>query len=198
MEQKIVWDTEYTSWDGCNENGWDETQNQYKEIIQIGAVKLNQNNQIIDWFTRYVQPEINPDLSKYIKDLTGIKQLDVDTTRKLPYIWNEFTNWQDGCPAYSWENDIEVIKRNKELYQNIATDSSKINTSIDAEKINTMPINSNLYYDIRPLLRYFGIPTEEYSSGTVCTFFSSDYTITEHDALEDARSLALSLQDANE
>jgi len=195
MSYKIVWDTEYTSWEGCNENGWNSDQNQYKEIIQIGAVKLDENNNIIDWFNRFVQPIINPDLSKYIKQLTGITQIDVDTTRRLPIVWNEFINWQGNNPAFSWGNDIDVISINKQLYKSVANKKMESSHTISMDKVKSIEFNPDLYYDIRPILKIHGIPTENYTSGTVCEYLSEDYTIDQHNAVEDARSLALTLQD---
>lgn len=197
MKNKIVWDTEFTSWEGCHENGWNNNENQYKELIQIGAVKLNEQNQIIDWFNSYVQPIINPELSTYITELTGVQQTDVDESDKLPVVWEEFLEWQNDCPAFSWENDIDIVQRNKQIYKNVANDEIDANYSLPTDEIKSISIDPDLYFDIKPVLRYNEIPVDQYNSGTVCEHFSSEYNIDQHDALEDARSLALSLQEIN-
>ena len=41
MTQIVIFDTEYTSWDGAQESGW-ICENQYREIVQIGSI-------IVDW-----------------------------------------------------------------------------------------------------------------------------------------------------
>ncbi|MFB6100790.1 MAG: exonuclease domain-containing protein [Candidatus Nanohalobium sp.] len=67
----VLWDTEFTSWPGCNEHGWDNEKGEYMEIIQIGAVKVEtESMEEIDRFNRFVKPQINPELSDYIKNLT--------------------------------------------------------------------------------------------------------------------------------
>lgn len=66
----ILFDTEYTSWKGCLENGRADWQK--KEIVQIAALKIDDRLQVIGEFNVYVKPEINPVLSEYFIDLTGI------------------------------------------------------------------------------------------------------------------------------
>ena len=50
------------------------------EIIQIGAVKLNDDYQLVDRFSLNVKPEYSP-VMPHITALTGIKQEDVETRR---------------------------------------------------------------------------------------------------------------------
>lgn len=69
----IIFDTEYTAWPGSMESGWSRP-GEYKEIIQIGAIKINREFEIQDSFEVFVKPVINPLLSDYIKNLTRINQ----------------------------------------------------------------------------------------------------------------------------
>jgi inhibitor of KinA sporulation pathway (predicted exonuclease) len=55
----------------------DKTQIQ-NEIIEIGAVKLNENLKIIGEFQIFIKPIINPVLTDFCKDLTKIQQSDID------------------------------------------------------------------------------------------------------------------------
>ncbi len=67
----IIFDTEYTSWEGCNLNGWRDWQK--KEIVQIAALKVDGKTlEVIEKFNIYVKPKINPILSDYFVQLTGI------------------------------------------------------------------------------------------------------------------------------
>lgn len=76
---KIVFlDTEFTSWQGCNQKGWDAAKGQHREIVQIGAVRVcTRRKRITASFERFVLPIKNPVLSDYLEKLTGV------TTDKL-------------------------------------------------------------------------------------------------------------------
>lgn len=75
----VIFDTEATAWAGSREHDWSR-QGEAREIVQIGAVKASRANnyQVIDTFLVYVKPRINPVLSDYFRDLTGITQDEVD------------------------------------------------------------------------------------------------------------------------
>lgn len=75
----IIYDTEFTSWPGFREQGF-EAPGKYPEIIQIGAVCLDIERDCteVGHFECLVRPTVNPHLSPYITDLTGISQCDVD------------------------------------------------------------------------------------------------------------------------
>ena len=69
----VVADLEYTSWEGALEGGWSEP-GQFREIVQIGAVRLDAGDgyaELAD-FSVLGRPTINPELSDYFTDLTGI------------------------------------------------------------------------------------------------------------------------------
>ena len=48
-----------------------------KEIIEIGAIMLNEEHEVVDRFECYVCPKYNSKITKYIANLTGIKTTDV-------------------------------------------------------------------------------------------------------------------------
>jgi len=66
----IVFDTEFTSWEGSQENNWSK-KGEHRELVQIGAYKIH-NGEIIETLNLFIKPRINPLLSKYFIDLTGI------------------------------------------------------------------------------------------------------------------------------
>jgi len=63
------------------------------EIIEIGAVKVNGNLEIVDEFSEFVKPVINPKLSDYCKELTTISQADVDAAELFPKVLSRFKEW---------------------------------------------------------------------------------------------------------
>ena len=81
------------------------------EIIQIGAVKLNEDYQLTDRFSLNVRPEYSP-IMPHITELTGIQQSDVDGAPLLRDAIGQFTAWilegseqGDGkVRIYAWSN----------------------------------------------------------------------------------------------
>jgi 3'-5' exoribonuclease 1 len=84
----IIFDLEATCWDG-----WDKSQN---ETIEIGAVKVNDKKEIVSEFARFVKPLKHPILSDFCKNLTSIRQEDIDKARHFNEVIDEFKNWI-GC-----------------------------------------------------------------------------------------------------
>lgn len=170
----VIWDTEYTSWEGCNENGWDNEKDEYKEIIQIGAVIYDTEEQkIIDSFDKAVNPQINPELSDYIKELTGITQERVKKADKFDKVLKQFLEWSSGLQFYSYRNDLGVVKRNKELYN--------LNIILEEER----------FHDITPYFSNAGVPVDDWNSGDIAHYYDPDKELLpQHDAFHDAKNMA--------
>jgi len=84
----IIYDLEATCWLGRPPKG-------YNEIIEIGAVKINEYGDFLGSFERFVKPTINPLLSGFCKKLTSIDQDQVDKARNFPSVLDEFMEWGD-------------------------------------------------------------------------------------------------------
>lgn len=174
----VVWDTEFTSWRGCDENGWDASEKQFKEIIQIGGVRVGEDLEIEDTFLTHCKPKYNTDLSDYIIDLTGISQDVVNESPGFEDAWRQFEDWRGNTDAYSFGDDISVVIYNKELY------------NLD------MKIETRDFYDSKILLESLGFPIDEYeSSGRMHESIEHDYNISVHNARDDSLSTALVLID---
>lgn len=63
------------------------------EMIEIGAVKVNEKGEIIDTFNRFVKPILNPVLTEFCKSLTSISQSDIDNAKSFPEVIKEFRDW---------------------------------------------------------------------------------------------------------
>jgi inhibitor of KinA sporulation pathway (predicted exonuclease) len=73
----VVYDLEYTAWPGSWERGW-SAPGEHREIVQIGAVRVDAAFGELDSLCLLVRPRINPGLSEYFTALTGIAQADID------------------------------------------------------------------------------------------------------------------------
>lgn len=71
MSGLVVYDLEYTSWEGARDRHWSGP-GEHREIVEIGAVRLDDQWREIAHFERLVRPRINPVVSAYFTALTGI------------------------------------------------------------------------------------------------------------------------------
>lgn len=78
------------------------------EIIEIGAVRLDENYQLTDRFSLHVRPVLNV-VQPGITALTGITQADVEKAPLLEEALHQFTDWIGEKPVriYSWSNTDE-------------------------------------------------------------------------------------------
>lgn len=76
----VFYDLEMTAWPGSQERDWSEDW-EHREIIQIGAVRVRDDAALteVDRMLCHVTPTINPVLSDYIVELTGIEQAAIET-----------------------------------------------------------------------------------------------------------------------
>lgn len=121
----VIFDTEYTSWKGCLQNGW--LGNQKKEIVQIAAIKVSDDlTKVEAEFNRYCKPIINPVLSEYFEDLSGITNRFLSENGILfEQAYNEFTKFvgNDKCWSHSYGAPIDdlsdghIFMENMKLYK---------------------------------------------------------------------------------
>lgn len=81
----IVLDLEAT----CKE----DKSNFKNEIIEIGAVKLNADFEVVGTYSKFVRPVLNPKLTDFCKELTTIEQNDVDAAQTFPTVIKDFKDW---------------------------------------------------------------------------------------------------------
>lgn len=94
----IILDLEATCWEQRDAG-------QKNEIIEIGAVKVNEQGIATDEFARFVKPSLHPELSEFCKTLTSIRQHQVDKADLFPQVITEFIHWINPSEAYvlcSW------------------------------------------------------------------------------------------------
>ena len=82
------------------------------EVIEIGAVKLDDNFKQVDEFQRYVRPEYSK-ITRHIKKLTGITDEVLEDKNTFAVEFKNFMDWigTDEVTLYSWSNsDINQLK----------------------------------------------------------------------------------------
>lgn len=103
----------------CTCTNTDEILREEMEVIEIGAVLLDENFKEISRFSSFVKPEINPILTNFCKELTKIKQSDVDNSPLFEEALNEFSEWAFHYGDYkflSWGSfDYNQINRETKL-----------------------------------------------------------------------------------
>ena len=107
----IVLDLEMNPISKKNEIAYKELR---QEVIEIGAVKLNEQLEIIDTFDCFVRPKFNYQVTPYITKLTGIKSSLTMNAEYFKTSLNNFEQWIGNgkdTRIYSWsDNDLIQLK----------------------------------------------------------------------------------------
>ncbi|MFD2115333.1 exonuclease domain-containing protein [Paenibacillus yanchengensis] len=75
------------------------------EVIEIGAVRLNEQLQLIDQFSALIKPVYFAKLNKFIQKKTGILQTEIDEAERFPKVINDFQQWlaqSESCLFITW------------------------------------------------------------------------------------------------
>ena len=179
-QRLIVFDTEWTSWPGFIESGWNQP-GHYREIVQIGAAKLAVDDAFreIDSFEILVQPQKNPDLSEYFTKLTGITQEYVDNHGvKFPAGLATFMSFigQEPVQFACFGADVKVIDENCRM--------SGI----------SMPDRFHDFVDVKQELLNRSITQKDWYSSHLPARLGLDTAGDAHDALSDARAVASAIR----
>lgn len=112
MRTFVVFDLEFTSWQGALEQDWGAP-GQLREIVQIGALRLCEDFSVAEEFEAVVRPVTNPRLSAYFTGLTGIDQERVDREGVEPAeALGDFLGFCRGQSVLSYGNDMVVLGEN--------------------------------------------------------------------------------------
>lgn len=95
MQTKVIFDLEAT----CEDRNIDP--NFDNETIEIGAVKVK-GKEIIGEFQVFVKPKSTKPLTAFCKDLTKIKQADVDNAPTFDEAIGMFKEWAGDSELLSW------------------------------------------------------------------------------------------------
>jgi len=147
------------------------------EMIQIGAVLMNEDYEIVDEFKSFVHPEFGM-IDPFIENLTGISQCDVDDAPCAADALTKFTAWlPDDAYVVSWsESDPIQIERELDAKEiDLPELDWYLDEWLDCQAMFGERMNSNRNYKLSEALNIAGIAAEA----------------GEHDALVDARNTAM-------
>lgn len=88
------------------------------ELIQIGAVKLDEKKRMIASFNQYIAPSFYKKLNPRISKITGISQKELDSAPSFEKAFSNFISWCGNDSALiSWgADDIQVLAKNMSLF----------------------------------------------------------------------------------
>ncbi|HEY0265739.1 MAG TPA: 3'-5' exonuclease [Rhizomicrobium sp.] len=168
-----IFDLEYTAWECSMARHW-LTPGEYREVVQIGAVKLDADSfHILDEFEALVVPRINPILSPYFETLTGItNQMVAARGVDFTQAYRRFLAFAADGPIAAFGHDEQVLEENLRLYG-----------------ITGAP-ELPLFYDLRGWFAVQGLDPRGLLSCDIGPRLGVPFTGHTHNALDDARSLA--------
>jgi DNA polymerase III epsilon subunit-like protein len=177
----VVFDLEWTAWEGSRERKWSDP-NEEREIVEIGAVKLDGTNGFAETmsFEMLVRPTINPIVSGYFTDLTGITQTIIDN-EALPFreaitLFEGFVGY-DGAPILSFSQDEGVLRHNCTL-NNLPC-----------------PFNDTQFHNVGPAIaQAAGREPGSFSTSHLPEIFGFPPPTRAHHALGDAQCIAETLR----
>jgi inhibitor of KinA sporulation pathway (predicted exonuclease) len=167
-----VFDLEYTAWEGSLARAWLEP-GQFREVVQIGAVKLDADSfAVMDEFDLLVRPRVNPRLSGYFEQLTGITNQAV-ARHGLDFAdaYERFLDFAGADPIAAFGRDDLVLMENLRLY--------------GLKRARPLP----LFYDLRGWFAVQGLDPRGRLAWEIAPALGLEVG-RKHNALDDARSLA--------
>jgi len=173
MPQAVIFDLEFTAWTGSMQRNW-MAPGEFKEVVQIGAVKVDTNTlAAIGEFECLVKPRLNPVISDYLTGLTGIAKAVV-AAQGIDFgkAFERFVEFVDGGTIAAFGRDDLVFDENIRLY--------------GLRDAPSMP----RYVNVIPWLIENNIEPRGKHACDVAALCGANFEGREHDALEDARSVA--------
>lgn len=112
----VVFDLEFTAWEDSQQTDW-LAPGAYRELVQIGAVKVDRTFAPLAEFDALVRPRLNPNLTDYLQRLTAITNDDI-RERGIDFVdaYRDFVSFAAGLPIISFGRDDLIFVDNIRLY----------------------------------------------------------------------------------
>lgn len=111
----IVLDLE---WNQCPTGKSEQDSRLPFEIIEIGAVKLNESFNVTDRFREVVNPQVYRDLHFRTREIIALRAVDLQNARNFPEVAADFLDWCGEDPAFcTWGSaDLSELQQNLSYY----------------------------------------------------------------------------------
>ena len=140
----------------------------FNEIIEIGAVMIDENMEVTDTFSALIRSQLSKKLSGRVRDLTHITNEDMYGGISFDRAISDFTKWigDKDCVFMSWGNtDIHVLLENLNCF--CGTDSIPfIKSYADAQRYcqNRLKLGNAKQIGLSAAAAMFDIDVSEYST----------------------------------
>ncbi|MEU3984862.1 3'-5' exonuclease [Streptomyces sp. NPDC026672] len=158
----VLFDLEFTTWPDALERDWGG-EGQLREIVQIGALRVREDLSVVEEYETLVRPVVNPRLSPYFTELTGIDQVTVDREGvPAAEALGDFLGFCRGESTLSYGNDMVVLGENigwararGERVENgfLATPFTNIRPWVNARAPQTADVNVGRLWQVLGLPR---------------------------------------------
>ena len=88
------------------------------EIIQIGAIKLNQTLEVVDSFNERIAPQYYTELHPKVAEITKLSNRDLQKGKGFHTVFNSFCDWcGDDFVFLVWgTEDLRILQKNMDLH----------------------------------------------------------------------------------
>ncbi len=178
----VIFDTEVTTWEGAAARDWSGP-GEHRELVQLGAALVETKDFTeLAIFSTLVKPRINPILSDYFINLTGITQEMVDKYGiDFEVFLQSFYKWCRRYELYSFDKvniprlfDLDVLVENRDLYG------------------IGFPFESERFHNVNEIFFKYGVVIKQ--SGRAPEACVEEPKNRSHEALNDVRGLIRGLQ----
>lgn len=166
----IIYDLEATCWET-------KTTDKVQEVIEIGAIMLDENARIVDRFESFIRPKINPLLSKFCTKLTSISQIDVNRADFFPDVADDFKEW------IGWYDEEDYLLCSWGFFDQLALAKDCKLHDMDDEWTKPHISLKHQYQAFRGLPKPIGLKKAVEIEGF-------EFTGTHHRGIDDAENLA--------
>lgn len=174
-KRAVVFDLEFTAWNGSLARGWSRS-NEYKELVQIGAVAIDaQSLKTVDEFEMLVRPRINLVLSDYLVALTGVSN-DRLAAHGVDFAvaYRAFLDFVGDATIWAFGRDDAIFAENMKMYG--------------------LAMPAPPYRNVIPWMAAQGIDLTGKHACDVAAAAGAPFEGRAHDALADAHSVALGMK----
>ena len=155
------------------------------EVIQIGAILLDDQYQEIGSFSTLVKPQYNEQIVRKIEKLTGISTEMVQIAPVFADAFAEFLSW-----CHSFNDDIQIYQWSESDYEQLANE-------IKLKKISLNAADAALLLGFQNFQKEYGDKlglSRAVSLKDAIMYAGIDFSGRQHDALADAKNTAALLR----